>query len=173
MKKNPITRKRYRIGQSGIHGRGTFATEEIRKNTRIVEYLGTIITDDDLDDRPEDPDFVWLFDLEDGRYIDGDPALPENAEPLSDHVEAPPELLRALRQIGLVEKADGPRLQLLLKPGQALVSHVGDLWRWDGLVAPQDAPTAAAQRLAARNRIQTEPCFKSSSFPGTTQHVEV
>jgi hypothetical protein len=76
MKKNPIKTIRYRIGKSGIHGRGTFATEDIRKNTRIVEYLGKIVTDEDLDDRPEDPDFVWLFDLEDGRYIDGNRKLP-------------------------------------------------------------------------------------------------
>src|SRR5262249_1109207 len=40
-----------------------------------------------------------------------------------------------------------------LRPGQALVSREGDLWRWDGFVAKAGAPSAAAQRLAARNRL--------------------
>ena len=38
-------------------------------------------------------------------------------------------------------------------PGQRLVSREGDLWRWDGFVAAADAPTAAAQRLAEKNRL--------------------
>jgi chromosome segregation protein len=45
----------------------------------------------------------------------------------------------------------------LLRPGQRLVSREGDLWRWDGLKAAADAPTAAARRLSARNRlVETE-----------------
>ena len=83
----------------------------------------------------------------------GDPALPGSAERLSDHVEAPSVLARRLSQIGLVAREDGPRLQSLLKPGQRLVSREGDLWRWDGYTAAADAPTAAAQRLASRNRL--------------------
>src|SRR6185437_10506101 len=34
-----------------------------------------------------------------------------------------------------------------------LVSKAGELWRWDGLVAAADAPSAAAQRLAQKNRL--------------------
>ena len=41
----------------------------------------------------------------------------------------------------------------LLAPGQRLVSREGALWRWDGLTASADAPTAAAQRLAQKNRL--------------------
>ncbi|WP_187970023.1 chromosome segregation protein SMC [Aquibium microcysteis] len=82
-----------------------------------------------------------------------DPALPEGAEPLAAHVEAPQALARRLSQIGIVEKADGPRLQPLLAPGQRLVSRDGAVWRWDGFVAGADAPTAAAQRLAQKNRL--------------------
>ena len=41
----------------------------------------------------------------------------------------------------------------LLKTGQRLVSREGALWRWDGLTASADAPTAAAQRLAQKNRL--------------------
>ena len=56
-------------------------------------------------------------------------------------------------QIGIVDTADGRRLQALLAPGQRLVSREGALWRWDGLTASADAPTAAAQRLAQTNRL--------------------
>jgi chromosome segregation protein len=82
-----------------------------------------------------------------------DAALPEDARPLSEVVEAPSQLARRLAQIGVVETADGPRLQKLLKAGQRLVSRDGALWRWDGMTASADAPSAAAQRLAQKNRL--------------------
>ena len=82
-----------------------------------------------------------------------DPALPEGAEPLARHVTAPPEMARRLAQIGVVDRAIGPALAAQLKPGQRLVSTDGDLWRWDGFAAASNAPTAAARRLAAKNRL--------------------
>ena len=82
-----------------------------------------------------------------------DAGLPEGAEPLFNRVKGPAELTRRLRQIGVVSRAAGHRLQPALKPGQRLVSREGDLWRWDGFVAAAEAPTAAAQRLAQRNRL--------------------
>ncbi|MEP9376637.1 chromosome segregation protein SMC [Aquabacter sp. CN5-332] len=82
-----------------------------------------------------------------------DPALPEGAEPLAARVTGAPALARRLAQVGIVAKEEGARLQALLKPGQRLVSREGDLWRWDGLMAAADAPTAAARRLAERNRL--------------------
>jgi chromosome segregation protein len=89
-----------------------------------------------------------------GAAIDpSDPALPEGAEPLAKHVEAPPELARRLNQIGVVEAADGARLAAQLKPGQRLVSRDGDLWRWDGFAADAHAPTGAARRLSQRSRL--------------------
>ncbi|HHZ09418.1 MAG TPA: chromosome segregation protein SMC [Rhizobiales bacterium] len=82
-----------------------------------------------------------------------DPALPEGIPPLASVVEAPRQLARRLAQIGIVEPGDGCRLQPLLKPGQRLVSRDGALWRWDGMTASADAPSAAAQRLAQKNRL--------------------
>ena len=82
-----------------------------------------------------------------------DPSLPAGVRPLSEVVRAPSALSRRLAQIGIVEKQDGPRLQKELKPGQRLVSLDGALWRWDGYVASAEAPTAAAQRLAQKNRL--------------------
>ncbi|HTV35153.1 MAG TPA: chromosome segregation protein SMC, partial [Xanthobacteraceae bacterium] len=83
-----------------------------------------------------------------------DPTLPEGTAALSAFVQAPPELARRLVQIGVVERADGPRLAKLLKPGQRLVSREGDLWRWDGFTVAAHAPTGAARRLAERGRLQ-------------------
>ncbi|MGD9922626.1 MAG: chromosome segregation protein SMC [Pseudorhodoplanes sp.] len=89
-----------------------------------------------------------------GAAVDpSDPMLPEGVEPLTDHVNAPPELDRRLRQIGLVERAEAERFVPLLKPGQRLVSREGDLWRWDGFAVAANAPTGAARRLAERNRL--------------------
>jgi len=82
-----------------------------------------------------------------------DPQMPQGAQPLSSVMQAPMELSRRLRQVGIVSQEDGPRIAKLLKPGQRLVSPEGDLWRWDGFVAGADAPTAAAQKLAQKNRL--------------------
>jgi chromosome segregation protein len=82
-----------------------------------------------------------------------DPGLPEGAFPLSAVVRAPPQLARRLAQIGVVEDAAAHALVPLLKPGQRLVSRKGAIWRWDGFVASAEAPSAAAQRLAQKNRL--------------------
>jgi chromosome segregation protein len=83
-----------------------------------------------------------------------DPPRPEGVVPLADAVsEAPPALLRRLRQIGVVERAQGALRADSLKPGQRLVSQEGDLWRWDGFAVAAHAPTGAARRLAGRNRL--------------------
>jgi chromosome segregation protein len=90
-----------------------------------------------------------------GAAVDpADPALPTGAEALSRFVMAPPELARRLAQIGVVERADGPSLAAMLKPGQRLVTREGDFWRWDGFAIAAHAPTGAARRLAERGRLQ-------------------
>jgi chromosome segregation protein len=53
----------------------------------------------------------------------------------------------------VVDKAEGERLRGRLVPGQQLVSRQGDLWRWDGFTTGAEAPSAAARRLAERNRL--------------------
>ncbi|MBX9773312.1 MAG: chromosome segregation protein SMC [Xanthobacteraceae bacterium] len=83
----------------------------------------------------------------------GDPKLPDGAESLAQHVQAPAELGRRLAQIGVIEKSDAARLVPMLKPGQRLVSKDGDLWRWDGFLVAANAPTGAARRLAGKNRL--------------------
>jgi chromosome segregation protein len=90
-----------------------------------------------------------------GATVDvADPPLPAGIVALATFITAAPDAMaRRLAQIGVVARADGPRLAHELKPGQRLVSQEGDLWRWDGFAVAANAPTAAARRLAGRNRL--------------------
>jgi chromosome segregation protein len=105
---------------------------------------------DDLD-APVDPSAPMRWTV----ASDGsdDPSLLAGVEPLAAHVQAPPELARRLKQIGVVAKEHGAELVSQLKTGQRLVSPEGDVWRWDGFVAAAHAPTGAARRLAERARL--------------------
>ncbi|WFU48367.1 chromosome segregation SMC family protein [Sinorhizobium terangae] len=83
-----------------------------------------------------------------------DPPLPAGAVPLDGYVRAPDALKRALGQIGIIEsEAEAERLLPLLKTGQRLVTKEGAVWRWDGHVTGSEAPSAAALRLAQKNRL--------------------
>jgi len=105
---------------------------------------------DDLD-APVDPGAPMHWTLAEPGA--DDPALPDGVDPLAAHIEAPAELMRRLKQIGVVARERGPELVARLKTGQRLVSVEGDLWRWDGFVAAAHAPTGAARRLAERARL--------------------
>ncbi len=78
----------------------------------------------------------------------GDPPLPAGCAALADHVEAPPALLRRLRQIAVAERDAGVALAV----GQRLVTADGRLRRWDGYVAT-GLGAAAAERLIRVNRL--------------------
>ena len=69
-----LTKKIYVVRNSGIHGRGVFATKKISKGTVIIEYKGLRTSWDDAMERPDsDPDdsaHTFLFQLDDGRVID-------------------------------------------------------------------------------------------------------
>lgn len=82
-----------------------------------------------------------------------DRPLPEGAPALSKYVGGPDVIQRRLNQIGVIKAEDAPRLQPKLAAGQMLVTLDGAVWRWDGYAAAADAPTLAARRLAARNRL--------------------
>lgn len=64
----------YVVRNSGIHGRGVFATRTIRKGTTIIEYRGERTTWEDASTRPDsDPDnphHTFIFELNDGNVID-------------------------------------------------------------------------------------------------------
>ena len=79
--------------------------------------------------------------------------LPGGCVPLSDHVQAPPALKARLDAVGVIKADKAVDAAAKLKPGQRLVTREGDLWRWDGLVARADAPSAAVARLEQKNRL--------------------
>jgi SET domain-containing protein len=66
--------KRIRVGKSGVHGRGVYATRPIRKGTRIIEYTGRHIPWKLAMDLPahreDDPYHTFFFSLDDGDVID-------------------------------------------------------------------------------------------------------
>jgi chromosome segregation protein len=78
----------------------------------------------------------------------GDPGLAAGLIELVEHVQAPAELQRRLRQVGVCEKDTGQKLAL----GQRLVTRDGRLRRWDGFVSTGGGG-AAAERLIRSNRL--------------------
>jgi SET domain-containing protein len=61
------------IRRSNIHAHGCYATEPIKKGTRIVEYTGPRLTVKQADALYEDAPCTYLYGLSDGKYvIDGD-----------------------------------------------------------------------------------------------------
>jgi hypothetical protein len=67
--------KRLAVKRSGIHGRGVFATERIRKGERLIEYTGEVIDSEEGDERypwiEGIPYHTFLFRIRDDHVIDG------------------------------------------------------------------------------------------------------
>ena len=65
----------FEIRKSKIQGRGAFATRRIRAGTRIMEYTGELISQDEANRRYEDDAMgrhhTFLFAVDDDRVIDG------------------------------------------------------------------------------------------------------
>jgi hypothetical protein len=61
------------VRNSPIHGRGVYATANIRKGERVMEYRGTLISWKAADERPpsdpNDPHHTFLFSLSDGKRV--------------------------------------------------------------------------------------------------------
>ncbi len=123
--------------------------EEIKINSGYEQALGAALGDDLDAASDETAPSHWRLTT----VLDGDPDLPEGATPLSKFVKGPEVLARRLRQIGVVDRARGHKLQTQLAPGQRLVSKEGDLWRWDGYSLKAGADSAAGARLVERRRL--------------------
>ncbi len=138
--------------------------EQVRIEGGYEQALGAALGDD-LDAAAEDTAPAhW------GKVADGaaDPALPEGATPLSQYVKAPEALKRRLAQIGVIDAAQGPDMQLALKPGQRLVSKEGDLWRWDGYSVQAGTASAAGARLVERSRLEALKGQKTEALSSET-----
>ncbi|MBL0370870.1 chromosome segregation protein SMC [Rhizobium sp. KVB221] len=134
---------------AGGNAEHTPVSELISTDEGLETALGAVLGDDLDSSLDAEAASHWSMS---GDGAD-DPALPGGARPLIGFVRAPEELSRRLRQIGLVEAADGAALSKQLKPGQRLVSRQGHIWRWDGHVTDAGAPSAAALRLQQKNRL--------------------
>ncbi|MDL2407389.1 chromosome segregation SMC family protein [Rhizobium calliandrae] len=137
------------LAAGAASGTSAPVAEEVRVDRGFETALGAALGDDL--ESPLDPNAPAHWS--DNGSGATDPALPEGIVPLITHVGAPAALTRRLRQIGLVAAADAMRLMAGLKPGQRLVTKDGAVFRWDGHVTGADAPSAAALRLAQKNRL--------------------
>ena len=73
----------WKLIKSKIHGKGIFASEDIKKNTQIIEYLGDKVTKKEGDKRSEEwlkkysnkknSGSVYVFELNSKYDIDGSP----------------------------------------------------------------------------------------------------
>ena len=65
----------FELRRSSIQGRGAFALRRIRRGTRIIEYTGEIITDEEADRRYDDEKMsrhhTFLFAVDTNHVIDG------------------------------------------------------------------------------------------------------
>ena len=131
-------------------GDGTRMLDLVRVEAGYEQALGAALADDLRAPLADDGSgWVTLAPYDDASKLN------TGITALAEHVTAPDALARRLAQIGLVNAADGARLQPGLRPGQRLVSPEGDVWRWDGLyIAASDAPSATALRLQQINRLE-------------------
>jgi len=82
-------------------------------------------------------------------------SLPRGIPSIAQYINAPPQLARALSQIGLVENVGaGESAAAILQPGQIIVSRDGWAWRWDGFTVTPSAKTPGALRMQQRNRLK-------------------
>ena len=74
MPMNSTTQKSYIVKASGIHGKGVYAAQALRKGDLIIEYKGQRIDwDEALRRHPHDPaqpNHTFYFSLESGQVID-------------------------------------------------------------------------------------------------------
>ena len=65
------TSHKIEVKQSGIHGKGVYAKERIRKDSAIIEYTGERISEDEANERYQDNPSTYLFMVDDDTFIDG------------------------------------------------------------------------------------------------------
>ena len=71
----PIRGRRLQVRKSGVHGKGVFVVQPIKKGEAFIEYTGEVISwPEALRRHPHDPgqpDHTFYFHLDDERVIDG------------------------------------------------------------------------------------------------------
>ena len=107
--KSSKPRRRFVVRNSGIHGKGVFATTHIPAGTRLVEYKGKRLTEAQVDRRyaNDDSPHTFLFALDEGMVIDAsiggnsarwiNHSCAPNCEAVDDEDRIYIETLRAIR----------------------------------------------------------------------------
>jgi hypothetical protein len=66
--------RRIQVRQSGVHGKGVFALQDIAKGETVIEYIGEIISAQEAEDRhphdPSDPNHTFYFQIDEDMVID-------------------------------------------------------------------------------------------------------
>ncbi len=79
---------------------------------------------------------------------------PAGSTALADYVSGIPALTTALAGVGVIEDpTQAETLQAQLRPGQAITSRDGSLWRWDGFVRLASKANKSAERIRQRQRL--------------------
>ena len=70
----PAAGRRIQVRRSGVHGKGVFALVDIPRGTRIIEYVGEIVSWEEAQRRhphdPSDPNHTFYFHIDEDRVID-------------------------------------------------------------------------------------------------------
>ncbi|MFC0634297.1 AAA family ATPase [Brevundimonas balnearis] len=94
------------------------------------------------------------------------PSWPAGVTPLTERVQAPPQLAARLAMCAVAPRDRVADLAKALPVGARLVTVEGDLYRWDGYVARAEAPKPAAVRLAQRTRLADLEAEVDQAKPG-------
>lgn len=66
--------RRIQVRRSGVHGRGVFAVQDLRKGETLIEYVGEVIDWEEAMRRhphdPKDPNHTFYFQIDENRVID-------------------------------------------------------------------------------------------------------
>jgi hypothetical protein len=108
--------RRIQVRRSGVHGKGVFALQALKKGELLIEYKGELIGwDEALRRHPHDPaqpNHTFYFHVDDERVIDG--AVKGNASRWINHACAP----------NCEAEIDGERIFIkarrAIKPGEEL-----------------------------------------------------
>ncbi len=79
---------------------------------------------------------------------------PEGSLALADFIEGTSRLTATLAGVGVVDDAEkAEKLQAGMRPGQALTTRNGGLWRWDGFVRKAGSSDKSLERIRQRQRL--------------------
>ena len=122
-------------------------SDSLSVSSGMETALAALLSDDlSLPGQADDAGY-WRDDIE-GEML----APPQIGTPLSDHVSGHSAIMRAISGVSVIDDKDKARqAQKTLTAGQALVSTDGQLWRWDGLVRPQN--DSAAERIRQKAKL--------------------